>query len=329
MMDPYRVISCKILNICSLVALSSVGHGLYAQPAEKLSEHDPLTLFQLLSRADYLVRAQVMDGSGRYAIVEVLKSYKADPPKSLLRIDFREFNLSPKGQGMVVFKKDEEYLLFLMTKAWYKPSEKNANILDLLHGRRGRIVLPPEGFGAILDAVETLVPVTLATPEAQLEGLRRYMVSENAPLQEAALEELIRLRAAVPADLRSLMRLVGDSSGLTRVSALTLLTLIFAATDADHADDERRAALTLVLGSARGDAVESVRIESVRALAAWPIVQDVAGDLRAISKQDSAQSVRYEAERSLFRRQNQKGSGRSSGPSRRSSQEQIGSHSGE
>ena len=73
------------------------------------------------------------------------------------------------------------------------------------------------------------------------------------------------------------------------------------ATD-DEALDEARAALAAVLERARNDSVESVRVQAVAAVAEWPKRPDVEGDLRAIAGTDRAQSVRYEAEKALFRR---------------------------
>ena len=56
-----------------------------------------------------------------------------------------------------------------------------------------------------------------------------------------------------------------------------------------------------MLERARNDGNETVRSEAVRTLGVWPNQSELTGDLRAIAKQDSAQSVRYEAERVLFR----------------------------
>ena len=62
-----------------------------------------------------------------------------------------------------------------------------------------------------------------------------------------------------------------------------------------------RAALLAVLERAHSDAEESVRVQAVAAVAAWPNRHEVEGDLRAIAGADRAQAVRYEAERALFR----------------------------
>jgi len=64
--------------------------------------------------------------------------------------------------------------------------------------------------------------------------------------------------------------------------------------------DDARAALLAVLERAHNDQDESVRVQAVTAVAAWPSRHEVEGDLRAIAGGDPAQAVRYEAERALF-----------------------------
>lgn len=293
--------------IVLLCAVLSAGPALVAtasgEEIERSMEHERLTLFQMVARSEIIVHARVTDGAGRFAAVEVLTTLKGDVPGPLLRVDFRDLNLQPHGQDLVVFRDGEEYVLFLARRAGRRPREKNANILGLVHGRRGRMLVAPEGGEQIVGALGSLVPLARTGPEEQLDGLRSLLSAHDPFLIEAVLEELGRLRSASHPDLPVLLRLLGDASPGIRSRVLPLIALLFASVRAeDHAriaDD--REALGLVLERARNDPDAGVRAESVRTLGSWPTPADVVHDLRDIAQQDRSQTVRYEAERVLFR----------------------------
>ena len=163
---PRRFI-CKLLT--TLIVACSIA---VAQVTERSLESVPLTLFQLTARADLIARIRVKDGSLRLAILDVLDGLKGEAPADRIRLDFRDLNLSPQGQGMVTFRDGEEFILFMSTKSWRKPKEKNRDIFDLTHGRRGIMPLPPEGWGIDVGAVKQLVSLTERGPEEQVLGLR-------------------------------------------------------------------------------------------------------------------------------------------------------------
>ena len=288
--------TCKLLIINTLLS-----HGVWAQELERSQEHVPLTLYQLLARADLVAHVRVKDGAGRYAIVEMVSELKGDAAAAELRIDFRALNLSPHGQELIVFRSEEEYVLLLMRKHWPKPKESRGNIMELLHGRRGKIRLPAEGWGAALETVQTLVPLTRLGPEEQSDRLRSHLLTDNLLLREAVLDELIRLQTAEVDDLPALVHLLSDPSPRIRARDLRLMKQVFEAGHGTNVTDEERNALGMVLERARNDANEEVRIQSVRALGAWCLPAELNADLSAIAKQDPSQSVRYEAERILFR----------------------------
>src|SRR5262245_346232 len=97
--------------------------------------------------------------------------------------------------------------------------------------------------------------------------------------------------------------LLSSPSPTLRGQALRLLAQIFESETGtgDETLDDARAALLAVLERAHNDRDESVRVQAVAAVAAWPNRHEVAGDLRAIADSDHAQAVRYEAERALFK----------------------------
>src|SRR5258708_18432344 len=183
----------RYLYFCiSLVAMmASVQRDAVAQPTGP-QEYVPLTLVQIIGRSDAEVQVRVSDGSGKFAIVEVLETLAGPEPGKRLRIDFRDLNLSLKGQEVVVFEKEEEDILFLHRPDWKKPSAKNADVFELLHGRRGRLLLPAEGSGIYLEAVRRLGSIARQDPSDQVEALRRLLGSENPFLPQSALAELGR-----------------------------------------------------------------------------------------------------------------------------------------
>ena len=274
-----------------------------AEEIERSLEHEPLTMFQMVARSEIVVHARVKDGAGRFAIVDVLSTLKGEAPASQLRIDFRDLNLSPHGQEMVVFRSEEEYVLFLQKKVWRKPKEKKADIVDLMHGRRGRMPLPAEGWGEIVDSVRQLVPLSQSGPGEQVVGLRGLLTTENAILREAVLDEIRRLRSPSQDDLPVLLRLLGDPSPRIRSRVLPLIAFLFASGGMTGMPEppEQKDALGMVLERARSDSDERVRAESVRALGAWSSPKEILGELKAIAQQDPSQLVRYEAERLLFK----------------------------
>ena len=87
-----------------------------------------------------------------------------------------------------------------------------------------------------------------------------------------------------------------------RTGALRVVTQVFSTKRLDDESlDQARTALAAVLERARNDPDESVRVQAVEAVAAWPNRRDVESDLKAIAGTDAAQAVRYEAEKALFR----------------------------
>lgn len=264
-------------------------------------EHVPLTLFQIIARSDLVVYVSVTDGAQRYAMVKVKETLRGESPAEALRIDFRDLNLQLRGQELIVFNTGEEYVLFLEKPSWRKPKEKNRDIYALYHGRRGRMLLPPEGLGVPLEAARLLAGLVGRPPEDQVDTLRALMVRPNPVLREAILEELRRMNACMIADLGALSLLARDPLPAIRGRAIAIIGDVLKDPGDEMAQEARRTALELCRVLARNDAVGTVRIEAIRALGSWQERGDVIPDLRAIAGIDPDQAVRYEAERVLFR----------------------------
>jgi hypothetical protein len=270
------------------------------ETTEKSLENVPLTLYQLVARSDLLVHVETVDGSGRFAVVKVLEVFKGEPPAQRLRIDFRDYNLSPHGQAFISFHPGDHDLLFLGRKSWRKPSPKKADIFNLFHGRSGKIALPAEGVEVYLEAAREFAAVSQGAPEAQIEALTQFVGSRNPFLREGAMEELLRLRALTSSDFPRLVSCLKDPAPSTRLLSLRLIDSIFKGAG-ESLEGESSLALASVLERAHGDPDETIRAAAVRVLGSWPEVSRIKSDLAAIAERDPSQSVRYEAERILFR----------------------------
>jgi hypothetical protein len=285
-----------------IIFVSSGTPGGFAEIEEK----GDLDLFQRIARAELVVHVRVLEGSLKYAKVEVLRTFKGDPPVSELRIAFRDLNWARlPGEDEVVFPDGQEEILFLARNPELRPKEKNRDIFDLYQGRQGRITPPAEGSGIIIEAIETLVALTRADPLTQVESLLGLLRSRNLYLLEAALDEVIRLQGATPAAYADLVALLGQPSPRIRSRALMSIGQIFASGSVEEIErgigpESARSTLGAVIERARNDEDDSIRARAVATMAAWPFREDVESGLAAIATTDRSQMVRYAAERSLY-----------------------------
>jgi hypothetical protein len=295
----------------ALIEAFLLSSAIGASTAAPATEPGRLNLFQLTSRAHLVVHVRVRDGGLKYAMVDVLDVLKGESPSGALRVAFRDFNFSrPPGVGPIVFPNGQEEILFLVPCSQVprseKKREKNRDLFDLFLGSEGRITVPAEGAGATFEAIRGLAAIAAMGPSSQIDAFRDLLDSENPALVESALEETLRLRAVAPPLYSRLNRLLRSPSPGIRSKALRALAQMFGArvnrgaAQDDEIQDQANIALAGVLEIGRNDPDEVVRVEAVRALAAWPARPDVAAELWNIARQDAAQSVRYEAERALF-----------------------------
>jgi hypothetical protein len=208
---------------------------------------------------------------------------------------------------MIVFPAGQQEVLYHVpyrTPRRKKDIEKLKDLFTLFKGRQGRLTLPAEGPGIVLDAIRRLAEISGFDAARQVEALTGLLDSSNPFLLEASLSEIERLRAADTPILAKLVAFLGSPSPALKAQSLRVIAQVFGSEGAsgDASLDDARAALAAVLERARNDPAESVRVQAVAAMAAWPKRLDVEGDLRAIAGTDQAQAVRYEAEKALFRR---------------------------
>jgi hypothetical protein len=269
---------------------------------------EPLNLFQMIARSDLVALVKVRDGSLKYAMVDLVEALKGTPPGPRLRIAFRDFNFTRgANEEMIVFPSGQQEILFLVpfrTPRRKKDIEKFKDLFTLYKGRQGRITLPAEGPGIVLEAIRSLSEISSLDAARQVEAFRGLLNSSNPFLLEASLAEIERLRVADTSLLTKLITFLVSPSADLKTRSLRVIAQVFGSEGAsgDSALDEARAALAAVLERAHNDSAESVRVQAVAAMAAWPRRVDVEGDLRSIAGTDRAQAVRYEAERALLGR---------------------------
>ena len=289
-----------IFTTIGMIIFSCLQNNLSRAQISEAQEHVPLTLFQIIARSDLVVHVVVKDGAQRYAMVDVVETLRGEAPGEKLRIDFRDLNLQLRGQELIVFNAGEEDVLFLQKPNWRKPKESREDIYALFHGRRGKLLLPPEGLGIPVEAVREMARLVGRPPDEQLASLRTLMLKPNPVLREAALDELTRMQACSIADLGPLATLARDPLPEIRARALAAIGLVLKDPGDELAQEPRRIALELCRERARNDGAPTVRVEATRALGSWDRRDDVIPDLRAIARTDPDQSVRYAAERVLF-----------------------------
>jgi hypothetical protein len=269
---------------------------------------EKLNLFQMVARSDLVTLVTIHEGSLKYAFVDVVEALKGTPPRSRLRIAFRDFNdQRGPGEDMIVFPNGQKEILFLVpykTVVRKKDIDKFKDLFTLFKGRQGRITLPAEGPGIVLEAIRRLSQIGGLDAASQVDELKGLLRSTNPYLLEASLSEIERLRATDPSLLPNLLLLLRSPSPALRSLSLRLIAQVFRSEKGtgDEVLEDARMALLAVLERAHNDGDEAVRVEAVAAVAAWPDRHEVEGDLRAIASDDRAQSVRYEAERALFKR---------------------------
>ncbi|HYS78765.1 MAG TPA: hypothetical protein VEO94_07985 [Candidatus Dormibacteraeota bacterium] len=292
----------------ALVCLAALLLGLRGARAQPGPEPEKLNLFQMIARSELVALVRVRSGSLKYAIVEVQEALKGTAALPTLRIAFRDFNFTRRaGEDLIIFPDGQQEILFLVPYGRQvrrkKARLKNRDLFTLFHGREGRITLPAEGPETILGAIRRLAEVCGRDPASQIDALKSFLEGDNPFLTESSLQEIERLRAGDPASFPRLLLLLNSRSMTLRTGSLRVLGQVFSTGRlADEALDGARAALAAVLERARNDPDESVRVQAVAAVAAWPNRAEVEQELKAIAGTDSAQAVRYEAERALFER---------------------------
>ncbi len=272
-----------------------------------LGDVQPLTLYQRVGRAPWIVLGEVTDGDDRFAqikVVEVLKGSYARPDlrliyrmENFLRKSWEERIEFPKGERAVFFLKRYEH-----EEEGHKVDEdlKAEDIFASVFGAQGKFALPEEGAPAYLEALREFVRTTsMADPLAQETALIAFLEAENPHVLQAGLEQIIERRLAADAQVPALMRLSDSPRDPVRLNALQALGQV--AEDARSAKrplPDQANVVSVLKGKVMGEGGDVYRVEALRVLAT------LAGEperafLERVSKEDRSQLVRYEAGRAL------------------------------
>ena len=294
----------------TLGALLSVA-VLGASQGSAWAEVRPLTLYQKTARAELVIRCRAQSDSTRRPPMEVLEVFKGVYPGKILNIvPFEQDYANPKPWlKREVFREGQEYVLFLDSydpdeDAAFQPErppsqahdEKAEHLFVLLNADQGMSAVPPEGAGALIDAVKRFVAIlALGQHDLQAEALRGLLREKNPYLIEAGLEQVARFDLAVEEDVLPLLAILKSPRDSFRAGAVRLLgALGRAAREAGREMRARDEIFTTATDRAYNDAAAVVRREAVHAVAA------IGGEgalavIRAVAERDPDQDVRYAA----------------------------------
>lgn len=260
-----------------------------------------LDLWEKTFRSELVVRATVLDGDDRLARMRVDEVLKGDYSGDELKIVFRAANWSRKTwEGKIVFETGQHLVLFL------DRHRKNgvlqaADQFELFRGSNGREEVPAEGEDAYLQAIKRFVAIQAVDSQlARWEASRALLSDTNPFLVEAGFEQVLKFRLADASLVPVLLGHLDSETVAFRQKAIRCFAQVFESTSLQAGDlpteDHVR---DLLLHKAMKDPSAEVRVESIKALGAWPD-HDLAASFRAIADQDPSQAVRYQAERALY-----------------------------
>jgi hypothetical protein len=261
-----------------------------------------LTLYEKPAHSDLVVRGKVVRGDLRLAEVAVEEVLKGKYDRSSLFVVFRLDNFTRKSwEEKVQFQNGEPVLLFLKQFEKESGEKPYPDRFSLVRGVQGKVDLPAEGAEAILDATRRFVRVQAQTDiEQSRRDLLAFLKDRNPLVVEAGLQEVHRLRLGREAEVPELLDLLVHPTPGFRQGALRILGQILDGVSEDVrplASEDH--IVSLILGRAREDETDEVRVEAVRALGARG-KRDVVPILERIARTDPRQSVRFEAELAAY-----------------------------
>ena len=277
-----------------------------------LADIKPLTLWDKSFRAELVARVTVLDGDDRLARMIVAEVIKGDYDREVLKVVFRARNLSRQyWEEKISFEQGSELILFL-GRFRKRGVLQEPDQFSLVKGFQGKVGVPPEGADAFLEAVRRFSEIeSLGSQLAIWDAARGLLQEENPYLVEAGFQQVLKFRLADEAIVSTLLGHLDGPSVPFREFSARCLGQVFEESRRTHdvleTEDHVR---DLLLHTAMNDRSESVRVESIKALQArWD--DALVPSFRQIALEDPSQAVRYEAERAIYRIQNEEASPRS------------------
>lgn len=256
-------------------------------------------LYEWVSAARLVVAARPERLEGRFVEIRVVRVLRGESPGQVLWVDRREANRDRvSGEQALDLKWGRTYLLLL------NPSEGQArarapNAFVLARGVEGARVLPEEGEGAVLEAVDRLVHLQdSASSFLPWTELGRMLDDANPVLVETALQLFLKFRQGSGELMPAARRLLDHPRAGVRRAAADLSATILARTPEV---DDRTGVFADLAAAARRDVAAEVRVAATAALGRLP-GPDVRTLLEEIAREDPEQTVRYAAEKLLYER---------------------------
>ena len=256
-------------------------------------------LYEWVSAARLVVAARPERLEGRFVEIRVVRVLRGESPGQVLYVDRREANRDRvSGEQALAFEWGRTYLL-LLNPSEGQPRTRAPNAFVLARGVDGARVLPEEGSGAVLEAVDRMVHLQdTSSSFLPWTELGRMLDDANPILVETALELFLKFRQGSAELMPAARRLLDHPRAGVRRAAADLSATILARSPVV---DDRSGVFADLAAAARRDVAPEVRVAATGALGRLP-GQDVRTLLEEIAHEDPEQSVRYAAEKLLYER---------------------------
>ena len=260
-----------------------------------------LGLYDWMATAPVVVAADIVADDLKFVKAVVRDTFRGFlEPGTYLLVDTRRANRDREtGTPAIDLQKGRGYLLLLQPSTRGKTEPHP--VFDLVRGVRGAKPLPSEGSAATTAAVAQLAKIQERESDAFLwASLPGFLEDDNPILVDAALDLYVKFRRETVTLIPVIAPLLEHPRPDVRRRATVILGRILERPDA-LALPERRVVIAELTGRARRDEDLDVRRFATAGLAALsdPGIDET---LRAISRDDPDQNVRFEAEKALFER---------------------------
>jgi hypothetical protein len=263
----------------------------------------PLDLYDWLGVAPIVVEARVLGVHGRFTEVAATSVLRGEMPAGTrLLVDVGEANAArSESQRPLRLEEGDEYLLLLQAAPARGRNRDRQPSYTLTRGIDGARPLPGEGRPALMEAVRQLVAVQDRHDDLEVWNALRAMLEDPNPiLVQTALRHHLKYHRGERELLPSLQILLDHPRPDVRAGSAELIGQILERSGADSFAGPAELLSTLY-GCARRDPDSTVRAAATASLRG---VEGHGSDevLREIAREDSDQSVRYEAEKILLDR---------------------------
>jgi hypothetical protein len=291
------------------LALALAALGAPARAAEDPARpRDGAALFSRLSQGQLVILARVAEASGKATLVRE-KTYRGPEAPAQVTLAYRGENFARDPGAPALHLSAGERAVFVLAPAGDAVHPGRPGVYRPVGGYAARVPLPPEGQEALLDAVARITAFQDADPgDDATATLTSWLGGPNPWLIDAALAQAATI-GLVDREMAPLLlqRTLDASPGRRQRAAEALgvalergrLTRRNAGDGALILGDEMvRAALDVLVRLARTDSDADVRRAAVRVLGHAP-GEETRTVLKAISRDDPSQEVRYEAAAAL------------------------------